>query len=236
MHIRHLLRVNRSFSTPQKKIEMYVDGKKIFVDPWYTVWQACTSAAVVVPRFCFQENLSVSGNCRMCLVEVQGVGKPIPSCSTLVSPNMKVITNSEKTKVAQQGCIEFLLANHPLDCPICDQGGECDLQNIHTKFSNQPVQEGRYREYKRAVESKDIGPLVKTSMNRCIHCTRCVRFLNQVVGEPVLGASGRGKYKEIGTYIDKYLTNELSGNIADLCPVGALVHYVYTLAEYIVQV
>jgi NADH dehydrogenase (ubiquinone) Fe-S protein 1 len=216
-------RIARALST-QGKIPMYVNGKKIFVDPWYTVWQACQGSAVPVPRFCYQENLPVSGNCRMCLVEVEGVNKPIPSCSTLVSPNMKVKTDSEKSKIAQGGLVEFLLANHPLDCPICDQSGECDLQNISLQYGYK--KQGRFSEFKRAVESKDIGPLVKTSMNRCIHCTRCVRFTNAVVGQSTLGATGRGGHKEIGTYIDKCLTNEMSGNIADLCPVGALVHNV----------
>jgi NADH dehydrogenase (ubiquinone) Fe-S protein 1 len=161
----------------------------------------------------------------MCLVEVEGSPKPLASCATQVRPDIKIITKSEKTRIARGGVMEFLLANHPLDCPICDQGGECDLQDISAVYG---YEEGRFKEYKRAVEDKQIGPLIKTSMTRCIHCTRCVRFTEQIAGEFTLGQVGRGKINEISTYVESMVTNELSGNVVDLCPVGALNNLPYS--------
>lgn len=161
----------------------------------------------------------------MCLVEVEGAPKPLAACATQVRPDLKVITKSEKTRKARGGVMEFLLANHPLDCPICDQGGECDLQDISMVYG---YGEGRMQEYKRAVEDKYLGPLIKTSMTRCIHCTRCVRFTEIVTGEFTLGQVGRGKINEISTYVESMVTNELSGNVVDLCPVGALNNLPYS--------
>ena len=161
----------------------------------------------------------------MCLVEVEKSPKPViyfkkvAACAAQVMPGMKILTKSEKTRIARGGVMEFLLANHPLDCPICDQGGECDLQDISVNYG---YESGRYNEYKRAVEDKNIGPLVHTSMNRCIHCTRCIRFSEEIAGNYDLGTSGRGRDTEIGTYIHKMMTSELSGNLVDICPVGAL--------------
>jgi len=184
-----------------------------------TLIQACLKNKVDVPRFCFHEKLSIAGNCRMCLVEDLKQVKPIASCAINVSNSMNVYTNTLKVKKARESVLEFLLANHPLDCPICDQGGECDLQDQSIVFGND---RGRFYEFKRSVEDKDCGPLIKTIMNRCIHCTRCVRFSNEVAGTSVLGVTGRGSKMEIGFYIENLMGNELSGNIIDLCPVGAL--------------
>lgn len=208
-----------------KQFEVFVDGKPITVDSSYTIFQACTEAGVTIPRFCYHERLAVAGNCRMCLVEVEQSPKPVASCAMNVMPNMKVNTKSERTRIARGGVMEFLLANHPLDCPICDQGGECDLQDISQVYG---YRESRYNEYKRAVEDKYLGPIIRTVMNRCIHCTRCIRFTEQVAGEHTLGTTGRGEGTEIGTYISALVTNELSANAADLCPVGALTHMPYT--------
>eukprot|EP00743_Colponemidia_sp_Colp-15_P001909 GILK01002079.1.p1 GENE.GILK01002079.1~~GILK01002079.1.p1 ORF type:complete len:751 (+),score=105.23 GILK01002079.1:243-2255(+) len=180
---------------------------------------ACEDGGVQVPRFCYHDRLSVAGNCRMCLVEVEKSPKPVASCAMPVMPGMKIFTNTPKVNKAREGVMEFLLANHPLDCPICDQGGECDLQDQSMFFGSD---RSRFREYKRTVEDKDFGPLVKTTMTRCIHCTRCVRFSAEVAGVPDLGTTGRGQATEIGTYVEKLVSSELSGNIIDLCPVGAL--------------
>jgi NADH-quinone oxidoreductase subunit G len=205
-----------------------IDGKEIDVPADYTLLQACEAAGAEVPRFCFHERLSIAGNCRMCLVEVKGgPPKPTASCAMAVKdlrPGPKgeppvVETNSPMARKARQGVMEFLLINHPLDCPICDQGGECDLQDQAMAYG---VDTSRYHENKRAVENKYIGPLVKTVMNRCIHCTRCVRFTTEVAGVPELGAIGRGEDMEITSYLEKALSSELQGNIVDLCPVGAL--------------
>jgi len=155
------------------KFNVYVDDKPVQVDGSYTIFQACFEAGVEIPRFCYHERLSVAGNCRMCLVEVEGSPKPLPACAITVRPDLRIKTKSEVTRVARGGVMEFLLANHPLDCPICDQGGECDLQDISSVYG---YTEGRMMEYKRGVEDKQLGPLIKTSMTRCIHCTRCVRF------------------------------------------------------------
>jgi NADH-quinone oxidoreductase subunit G len=208
--------------------KLKVDGKEIEVPDHFTLLQACEEAGAEVPRFCFHERLSVAGNCRMCLVEVKGgPPKPAASCAMGVrdirgGPNgelPEVFTNTPMVKKAREGVMEFLLINHPLDCPICDQGGECDLQDQAMAFG---MDASRYTENKRAVEDKYIGPLVKTVMNRCIHCTRCVRFTTEVGGISELGLIGRGEDAEITTYLEHAMTSELQGNVIDLCPVGAL--------------
>src|SRR5690348_12077377 len=204
-----------------------IDGKQLEVEPGTTILQACEMAGVEIPRFCYHERLSIAGNCRMCLVEVEGIPKPIASCAMGVAdlpPNKdgaprKVLTASPLVKAAREGVMEFLLINHPLDCPICDQGGECDLQDQAMAYG---CGGSRYDENKRAVEEKYIGPLIKTFMNRCIHCTRCVRFMTEVAGVEELGAIGRGEDMEITTYLDRGMFSNLSGNVVDLCPVGAL--------------
>jgi len=208
--------------------KLKVDGKEIEVPDHYTLLQACEDAGAEVPRFCFHERLSVAGNCRMCLIEVKG-GPPKPQASCAMGvrdvrggPNgelPEVFTNTPMVKKAREGVMEFLLINHPLDCPICDQGGECDLQDQAMAFG---IDSSRYTENKRAVEDKYIGPLVKTVMNRCIHCTRCVRFTTEVAGITELGLIGRGEDAEITTYLEQAMTSELQGNVVDLCPVGAL--------------
>jgi NADH-quinone oxidoreductase subunit G len=208
--------------------KLKVDGKEIEVPDHFTLLQACEEAGAEVPRFCFHERLSVAGNCRMCLVEVKGgPPKPAASCAMGVrdlrpGPNgeaPEVFTTTPMVKKAREGVMEFLLINHPLDCPICDQGGECDLQDQAMAFG---IDSSRYAENKRAVEDKYIGPLVKTIMNRCIHCTRCVRFTTEVAGITELGLIGRGEDAEITTYLEQAMTSELQGNVVDLCPVGAL--------------
>jgi NADH-quinone oxidoreductase subunit G len=205
-----------------------VDGNEIEVPDHYTLLQACEEAGAEVPRFCFHERLSIAGNCRMCLVEVKGgPPKPTASCAMGVrdlrpGPNgetPEVFTNTPMVKKAREGVMEFLLINHPLDCPICDQGGECDLQDQAMAFG---MDSSRFHENKRAVEDKYIGPLVKTTMTRCIHCTRCVRFATEVGGISELGLIGRGEDAEITTYLEHAMTSELQGNVIDLCPVGAL--------------
>jgi NADH-quinone oxidoreductase subunit G len=200
--------------------KLTIDGQEIEVEAGTTLIQACEQLGIEIPRFCYHERLSIAGNCRMCLVEVSpGPPKPQASCALPVAEGMVVKTNSPMVKKAREGVMEFLLINHPLDCPICDQGGECDLQDQAMAYG---TGNSRYREHKRAVEDKYMGPLIKTHMTRCIHCTRCVRFATQVAGVPELGAFGRGEHMEIGTYVEKALTSELSGNMVDLCPVGAL--------------
>ena len=208
--------------------KLKVDGKEIEVPDHFTLLQACEEAGAEVPRFCFHERLSVAGNCRMCLIEVKGgPPKPTASCAMGVrdlrpGPNgetPEVFTTTPMVKKAREGVMEFLLINHPLDCPVCDQGGECDLQDQAMAFG---VDSTRYNENKRAVEDKYIGPLVKTVMNRCIHCTRCVRFTTEVAGIAELGLIGRGEDAEITTYLEQAMTSELQGNVVDLCPVGAL--------------
>ncbi|KAE8392736.1 hypothetical protein BDV23DRAFT_181424 [Aspergillus alliaceus] len=214
----------RSFATTAPRpaeVELTIDGKKVSVEAGSALIQACEKAGATIPRYCYHEKLMIAGNCRMCLVEVERAPKPVASCAWPVQPGMNVKTNSPLVHKAREGVMEFLLANHPLDCPICDQGGECDLQDQSMRYG---ADRGRFHEVggKRAVEDKNIGPLVKTSMNRCIHCTRCVRFMNDVAGAPELGTTGRGNDMQIGTYLEKNLDSELSGNIIDLCPVGAL--------------
>jgi NADH-quinone oxidoreductase subunit G len=209
--------------------KLIVDGIEVDVPPEYTLLQACEAAGAEIPRFCFHERLSIAGNCRMCLVELKGAPKPVASCAWGVrdcrpGPNGEppvVSTKSVTVKKAREGVMEFLLINHPLDCPICDQGGQCDLQDQAMAYG---VDTSRFHENKRAVEEKYLGPLIKTAMNRCIHCTRCIRFTAEVAGVEDLGAIGRGEDMEITSYLEKALGSELQSNAADLCPVGALTH------------
>jgi NADH-quinone oxidoreductase subunit G len=214
---------------------LIIDGKEIDVPPEFTLLQACEAAGAEIPRFCYHERLSIAGNCRMCLVEVKGGPKPVASCAWGVRdcrPGPKgeppeISTRSPMVKKAREGVMEFLLINHPLDCPICDQGGECDLQDQAMGYG---VDSSRFAENKRAVEDKYLGALVKTSMNRCIQCTRCVRFAAEVCGVPEMGATGRGEDMEITTYLETALTSELQGNLVDICPVGALTSKPYAFA------
>ncbi len=199
--------------------KLTIDDNEIEVEEGLTVMQACKQIGIEIPHFCFHKKLKIAGNCRMCLVEMERAPKPIASCATTVFDGMKIKTNTPKIKKARSGVMEFLLANHPLDCPICDQGGECDLQDQAFKYGKGS---SRYSDNKRAVRDKNLGPLVKTQMTRCIHCTRCVRFATEIAGVQELGAINRGGSMEITSYLEKALTSELSGNIIDLCPVGAL--------------
>jgi NADH-quinone oxidoreductase subunit G len=196
-----------------------VDGIVVEVPAGATVLQAAELAGSEVPRFCYHERLSIAGNCRMCLVEVEKAPKPVASCAYPIADGMVVKTDSPMVRNARRGVMEFLLINHPLDCPICDQGGECDLQDQAMGYG---MDHSRYAENKRAVKDKNLGPLVKTVMTRCIHCTRCIRFATEIAGVPELGATSRGESMEVGTYVEKALTSELSGNLIDICPVGAL--------------
>src|SRR5215510_3508276 len=215
--------------------KLVIDGKEIDVPSDYTLLQACEAAGAEIPRFCFHERLSIAGNCRMCLVELKGSPKPVASCAWGVRdcrPGPKgeppeVLTKTPMVRKAREGVMEFLLINHPLDCPICDQGGECDLQDQAMAYG---VDSSRFKENKRAVEDKYVGVLVKTIMNRCIHCTRCVRFMTEVAGVPELGAIGRGEDTEITTYLESAMTSELQSNVVDLCPVGALTSKPYAFA------
>ena len=191
-----VLRNTAPFSV--KKIEVFINNKPYQVASNLSIFQAAKENGIEIPRFCYHERLEVAGNCRMCLVEVEKSPKPVASCCSQVAPAMKIHTNSEAARLHRGAVMEFLLANHPLDCPICDQGGECDLQNNSHFYG---FQAGRYNEYKRAVQDKNIGPLVVTHMNRCIHCTRCIRFSEEVGGYYDLGTSGRGRATEINTYV-----------------------------------
>jgi NADH-quinone oxidoreductase subunit G len=204
-----------------------VDGIEVEIANGSSVLQAAEAAGREVPRFCYHERLSVAGNCRMCLVEVEKMPKPVASCGQPVADGMVIFTDTEMVRKARRGVMEFLLINHPLDCPICDQGGECDLQDEAVSYGRD---HSRYDEAKRAVAQPDWGPLVKTTMTRCIHCTRCIRFTAEVAGVAELGATARGESTQVGTYVQKALSSELSGNIIDLCPVGALTSkpYAYT--------
>lgn len=210
-------------SQTQATTPIFINGKQESVPSYFTVMQALRKHRVTIPSFCYHERLSIVGNCRMCLVEIEGMFKPQVACAVPVSKNMKIRTNSDVTLRAQEGVLEFLLINHPLDCPICDQGGECDLQDLSMIFGND---RSRFTDVhfqgKRAQEDKNLGPLIRTEMTRCIQCTRCIRFDSEVCGLDVLGSTGRGTDMLIGTYVDKMFLSELSGNIIDLCPVGAL--------------
>ena len=205
-----------------------VDGIEVEVPSGATVLQACEAAGKEIPRFCYHERLSVAGNCRMCLVEVEKAPKPVASCAYPVADGMVVKTDSPIVRNARRGVMEFLLINHPLDCPICDQGGECDLQDQSVSYG---MDKSRYREPKRSVKDKNIGPLIKTIMTRCIQCTRCVRFSAEIAGTAELGGTNRGENMEIGTYVEKALTSELSGNLIDICPVGALTSRPYAFVS-----
>jgi NADH-quinone oxidoreductase subunit G len=200
-------------------VKVKVDGIEVEVQSGATVLQACEVAGKEIPRFCYHERLSIAGNCRMCLVEMEKSPKPVASCAMPVADGQVIYTNTEMVKKARQGVMEFLLINHPLDCPICDQGGECDLQDQSMKYG---VDKSRYELNKRSVKEKYMGPLIKTVMTRCIHCTRCVRFAEEIAGVPEIGAINRGENMEITTYLEKTLDSELSANVIDLCPVGAL--------------
>jgi len=200
-------------------IKIEINGIEFLVKPNISVLEACKYVGITIPRFCYHETLSVAGNCRMCLVEISNSPKPVASCALPVLNNMKIFVDTPLVKKARENVLETLLLNHPLDCPICDQGGECDLQDQTKVFG------GDYSRFffnKRVVEDKFCGPLIKTIMTRCIHCTRCVRFSTEVAGNEVRGIFGRGEESSIGTYINSFMNTELSGNLVDLCPVGAL--------------
>ena len=196
-----------------------INGKEVEFEKGMTVLQACELADVEIPKFCYHEKLSIAGNCRMCLVELEKSPKPIASCAMPATEGMNIKTNTAFVEKARKGVMEFLLANHPLDCPVCDQGGECDLQDQSLFYG---MDKSRFSEDKRNVKEKYMGPLIKTQMTRCIHCTRCVRFASEVAGVPEIGAIGRGENMEITTYLEKSMDSELSANVIDLCPVGAL--------------
>ncbi len=200
-------------------LKLKVNEIEVEVEEGLTVLQACEKAGVEIPRFCYHEKLSIAGNCRMCLVEMEKSPKPIASCAMPAAEGMNIKTNTEFVEKARKGVMEFLLANHPLDCPVCDQGGECDLQDQSMYYG---VDKSRFKENKRLVPEKNMGPLIKTQMTRCIHCTRCVRFATEVAGVPELGAIGRGEDMQITTYLEQSMQSELSANVVDLCPVGAL--------------
>jgi NADH-quinone oxidoreductase subunit G len=199
--------------------KLTIDGREIEVEAGTTILQAADVLGIEIPRFCYHERLAISGNCRMCLVEVEKMPKPVASCAMPVNEGMVVRTDTAAIRKARQGVMEFLLINHPLDCPICDQGGECDLQDQAMAYGGD---RGRYREGKRAVADKNYGPLIETAMTRCIQCTRCVRFITEIAGMSELGGLGRGEHMEISTYVGNMVTSEVSGNLIDLCPVGAL--------------
>ena len=200
-------------------LSIEIDGRAYQARKGQMIIEVADSNAIAIPRFCYHDKLSVAANCRMCLVEVERAPKPLPACATPVMDGMKVFTRSKTARTAQKSVMEFLLINHPLDCPICDQGGECELQDVAMGYGRDV---SRFNERKRAVEDKDLGPLIATDMTRCIHCTRCVRFGEEIGGMPELGATGRSEDMEIGTYITRSVDSELSGNVIDLCPVGAL--------------
>jgi NADH-quinone oxidoreductase subunit G len=204
-----------------------INGIATEVAPGTSIIQACEQLGIEVPRFCYHERLSVPANCRMCLVEMKGSPKPVASCAMPCADKMEIFTDSALTHKARKGVMEFLLINHPLDCPICDQGGECDLQDQALGYG---FDRGRYEENKRAVNEKYLGPLIKTFMTRCIQCTRCVRFADEIAGAPEIGLLGRNEMVEIGTYVESAITSELSGNLVDVCPVGALTSKPYAFA------
>jgi len=203
----------------QPLISLTINNKPYEVRANISILQACEEIGIHLPRFCYHEKLSVAGNCRICLVEVEKSPKPVVSCAMPISKGMVIYTDTPLVKKVRESVIEFLLINHPLDCPICDQGGECDLQDETLQFGSD---RGRFFEFKRSVQDKEVGPIIKTIMTRCIHCTRCVRFSAEVAGQEVMGSFGRGEETEIGTYIPEFIKTELSGNLVDICPVGAL--------------
>src|SRR3990167_4362377 len=199
--------------------EIEINGKKVPAVEGQNIIEAADAAGIYIPRFCYNKKLTIAANCRMCLVEVSNSKKPVPACATPIMPDLKVMTESEMALKAQRDVMEYLLINHPLDCPICDQGGMCELQDLSMGYGSP---DSEYKEPKRAVYSENIGPLVETEMTRCIHCTRCVRFGDEIAGLRELGVVNRGENSEITTYVKHFLKSELSGNIIDLCPVGAL--------------
>src|SRR2546430_2179289 len=209
-------------------IKLEVDGKPVEVRGGSTVMDAAHQLGIYVPHFCWHSKLTIAANCRMCLVQVEKAPKPLPACATPVTEGMKVWTHSDAAVDAQKGVMEFLLINHPLDCPICDQGGECQLQDLAVGYG---TSNSRYQEPKRVVLNKNLGPLISTDMTRCIHCTRCVRFGTEIAGIMELGMIGRGEHAEIITFVGKTVDSELSGNVIDLCPVGALTSPHATLEE-----
>ena len=209
--------------------KLTIDGQEIEVEQGTVLIQACEQLGIEIPRFCYHERLAIAGNCRMCLVEVSpGPPKPQASCALPCADGMVVKTNTPMVKKAREGVMEFLLINHPLDCPICDQAGECDLQDQALKYG---AGVSRYKEHKRSVEDKYMGPVIKTQMTRCIHCTRCIRFSSEIAGVPELGAFGRGEHMEVGTYVEAAIHSELSGNLVDICPVGALTSRPYAFVS-----
>jgi len=200
-------------------VNIEIDGRPYQARKGAMIIEVTDANGITVPRFCYHKKLSIAANCRMCMVEVEKAPKPLPACATPVSEGMKIFTQSKLARDTQKAIMEFLLINHPLDCPICDQGGECELQDLAMGYGGDVA---RFAEKKRVVPDKYIGPLIATDMTRCIHCTRCIRMLREVAGKMELGATGRGERMEIGTYIEKSLESELSGNVIDVCPVGAL--------------
>ena len=200
-------------------ISLKINDHNYVLKPEVSVLEACKYIGILIPRFCYHETLSIAGNCRMCLVELDGIEKPVASCLTEISEGMSIYTDSIFVKKARENVVETLLLNHPLDCPICDQAGECDLQDQAKTFGSDY---SKFYKNKRSVEDKDCGPLIKTIMTRCIHCTRCVRFGSEVAGLDFLGTLNRGTSTEIGSYVSKFFNSEISGNVIDLCPVGAL--------------
>ena len=199
--------------------QIEIDGRTVAANRGEMIIHVADREGIFIPRFCYHEKLSIAANCRMCLVEVERAPKPLPACATPVMDGMKVQTQSDYARQAQKSVMEFLLINHPLDCPICDQGGECELQDLAMGYGDGV---SRFSERKRVVKDKNLGALIATDMTRCIHCTRCVRFGEEIAGMPELGATGRGENMEIGTYIEKAVESEMSGNVIDVCPVGAL--------------
>lgn len=209
-------------------ISLHINNQEVKVPRGASILEACKELGLDIPRFCYHEKLSVAGNCRMCLVEIEKSPKPVASCAMPVVPNIKIYTDSPLVKKARENVLEILLLNHPLDCPICDQGGECDLQDQTRLFGGDS---SRFHVVKRSVEDKDCGPLIKTIMTRCIHCTRCVRFAAEIAGVETLGTLKRGEETEIGTYISEVLNTEIAGNVIDLCPVGALTSKPYAFTS-----
>jgi NADH dehydrogenase/NADH:ubiquinone oxidoreductase subunit G len=201
-------------------MQVILNNIKCNVHPSETILQVCERMKIEVPKFCYHKKLNVAGNCRMCLVEIEGAPKPVASCAAPVGNNMTIYTNTPFVHKARENVLEFLLLNHPLDCKVCDQGGECDLQEHSKNYGTDRSRNYYYN--RRGVENKQLGPIVKTEMTRCIHCTRCVRFVEQLTGNATLGTLTRGHFTEIGTYIKDFLKTELSGNLVDICPVGAL--------------
>jgi len=209
-------------------ISLYINNNLVSVSQNASVLEACEYSGIMIPRFCYHNQLQIAGNCRMCLIEIEKSPKPVASCAMPITKNMRIFTDTPLVKKARESILEFLLLNHPLDCPICDQGGECDLQEQVLSFGSD---KSRFFESKRAVYDKNLGSLIKTIMTRCIHCTRCVRFSSEIAGINILGTTNRGKETEIGIYVGEFLNSELSGNLIDICPVGALTSKSYAFSS-----